>query len=520
MNLQDLSAKPHPTQLSLPSVILLGRPNTGKSTLFNTLMGRRINIVESTPGTTRDQIASLFVVKDGSCACQLIDMPGFENSTLLSQKVHSRSHPNADLVPDLGSLYSATQEKLSQAIWKANVILYLLAKEGPHPTDLELFRKLRKMQTPTIFVINKIDQPLKEEAVALAEYAPHHLSHLLAISCKARWHLGELRNRIASVVNMQQKEYSKLDESSQFTDAPEKEKRVGQQVWHVKKKRLPNNPALQMDQPVLQTENLASQIILIGKPNSGKSSLFNFLLGADLALTDAARETTRDPLEGSLTYSDHLVSLLDTAGLRKISKMQRISFYAAIRTLRALENANMVWFLIPVDEETKVSKIDRRIFNFIWKARKPMIFLHTKSDLLPTYQQQRDFLHQFSYIFPEYKNFLRYFISTQKRNGGFPAEIWHKSFEMIRHYQKNIPIKTLQDWLRHWKRKQEQTVGPGSALMKIRFLRQLYDAQPVFLCFTHSSDHLTVHLRGQLEKALQQDFYSPGVSVQVFYRKN
>ncbi len=447
------------------NVILVGCQNTGKSTLFNCLIGKKRNIISPESGVTRDLIKEEIVIQEQKI--NLYDLPGCD-------------------IDDTSNLTQQMLTKIKSAIDQADLILYVLSKEGPTQHDHSMFGLLRNLSKPVIYVINKVDRPLIQEAVAVSEYSKYGLSNIITISSKGKWNLNLLKTQI----------YDKLNEL-----------RTSQTINHdVKNNELLHNQSSKMD----------LQIAIIGKPNSGKSSLFNYLLGKRVALVDTKMGTTRDSLREVFEYQGKNISLIDTAGLRKISKMQRIDFYSAVRTLREIERADFIWFLIPSD--IPISRVDRRIFNFILKLKKPYLTLFSKSDLIAGDESKKEFFHNFQYIFPEYQKMAKAYISVQ--NGQRTDQALKETFAIFLKSQRRISTKKLQEFAKEWHNHSSDNRLFGRKFPKIKFIIQSRDTKPTFVFFTSSIDHIKKNIVSYFEKKIQEKFYVMGIPVKVVFRKS
>jgi GTPase len=296
-----------------PTVAIIGRPNVGKSTLFNRLIGRREAIVDGRPGVTRDRN---FAAADwNGRRFWVVDTGG--------------------LVPEATDLLNrAVRAQVEQAVAASDVVVFLVdVAEGVHPADLEIAQYLRKARRTTLLVANKADQ-LPNDTRHLAFYELG-LGDPFPISAAVGKSSGDLLDRIVA-------------ELPEAADEPEAD---------------------------------AIHVAVVGRPNVGKSSLVNRLLGEDRLVVAAEPGTTRDAIDTPLEHAGHTLVFIDTAGLRKRSKVQDdIEFYSTLRTARAMERADVC--VLVVDATDGLHAQDLKIANDAWDRGAGVIIAVNKWDLI------------------------------------------------------------------------------------------------------------------------------------------
>jgi GTP-binding protein len=298
-----------------PVVAVVGRPNVGKSTLFNRVIGRRVAIVDDRPGVTRDRnfgradwAGRDFLIVDTGGVIEGSDVP----------------------------IDRAIRRQAIAAIDEANVILFVVdAKDGVHPLDELLAEVLRKANTPVVLVVNKLDNLPRDEShqdfwsLGMGEPVP-----LSALSGKGS---GDLLDRVLSAL----------------PEAPDHEGQEGQ-----------------------------IRVAVVGKPNVGKSSFVNRLLDEDRVVVADEAGTTRDPVDTPMTYHGHTLVFVDTAGLRRQSKVtDSLEYYSAIRTDRVVHEADVCIVMIDASED-ELHAQDIRIAQTAWDAGKGVILIANKWDLV------------------------------------------------------------------------------------------------------------------------------------------
>lgn len=311
-----------------PVVALVGRPNVGKSTLFNRLAGEPLAIVNDVAGTTRDR---LFAHSDwNGIDFDIVDTGGIDPST--GSKI-PLSIDSADFIQDI-------RDQAIIAIREANAILFLVdATSGVTPADKEVAEMLRRMQknvdgvqTPPIFlVVNKADNAhLRSDAVDFYELG---IGEPYAISAGHGTGTGDL---LDDLVASFPKEMEEVEDDS-------------------------------------------VKIAIVGKPNAGKSSLLNKLVGEDRVIVSPIAGTTRDAIDEKLIYGDLEVTLIDTAGIRRRGKVEPgVEKYSVIRSIRAIERADVA--LLVLDATTGITAQDAHIAGYILEAWKSAVVIVNKWD--------------------------------------------------------------------------------------------------------------------------------------------
>ncbi|OLB14403.1 MAG: ribosome biogenesis GTPase Der, partial [Gemmatimonadetes bacterium 13_2_20CM_70_9] len=296
-----------------PTVAIIGRPNVGKSTLFNRLIGRRQAIVDDRPGVTRDR--HFGAVEWNGRRFWLVDTGG--------------------LIPHANDpLNRAIRAQVETAIAESDVVLFLVDVEGGvHPADLEIAQYLRRARRPLIVVANKADQ-LPDETRHLAFYELG-LGDPFPVSAAVGKSSGDLLDRVVTL----------LPDARDADDEAE------------------------------------ISVAVVGRPNVGKSSLVNRLLGEERLVVADEPGTTRDAIDTPLRYHGRTLVFIDTAGLRKRSKVDdEIEFYSTLRASRAIERADVS--VLVVDAKDGMHVQDLKIANEAWERGTAIIIAVNKWDLI------------------------------------------------------------------------------------------------------------------------------------------
>ena len=314
-----------------PNVTIVGRPNVGKSALFNRLIGRKIAIVHDQPGITRDRISA--VCTRGTQPFVLWDTGG------VAGKGESE-------------LPRQVRHAVEEAIHDSDLLLFLVdAKDGLSPLDQELAQMLRKSQKPVVLVINKIDSE-KHENLAF-DFASLGFSESLSISAAHGRGISELIEAIDQLLSSP----SAIDQS-----------------------------------PVTSRQSLS--IAIIGRPNVGKSSLINSIVRSERAIVSELPGTTRDAIDISYERNGQQFLFIDTAGIRRRGKQSSsVEVFSVMRAERSIRRADLC--VLIVDLTTGVTAQDKRIGGLIQKAHKAAIVILNKWDLIKPKRSEKKMMAQF-----------------------------------------------------------------------------------------------------------------------------
>ena len=297
-----------------PIVAIVGRPNVGKSTLFNRLLGHRRAIVDDTPGVTRDR--NYAAINRFEKPFILIDTGGFEPVTE-------------------DRLLQQMREQSRMAMEEADFIIFLMdARSGLTPADVEVAEMLRRVTKPVFYVVNKVDgEKLENES---AEFYSLGVDHLHTISAEHNRGVIDLMEDLLEL-------FPPAD-----TSAPDDE---------------------------------ITRIAVVGRPNVGKSSLVNRLLGFERMVANPTAGTTRDSVDTLFTCNKKSYLLIDTAGIRRKGKTtEKLEKYSVVDSLRSIERADVV--LVVLDAEEGVTEQDERIAGYVHEAGKGCVFVVNKWDIL------------------------------------------------------------------------------------------------------------------------------------------
>jgi GTPase len=302
-----------------PIVAIVGRPNVGKSTLFNRLIGERRAIVEDEPGTTRDRVYG--TTDWGGVEFTLVDTGGLQDD----REVETESFTQ---------IAHHTREQAHAAIGEADVIVFMVdARSGVNAGDHEVADMLRRADKPTILVANKADSVARRDAAV--DFYELGLGDPIAISSYHGSGTGDLLDRVVEAL----------------PEAEHEEELEG--------------PA----------------IAIVGRPNVGKSRLLNALLGQERSIVSDVPGTTRDSLDTVFVWAGQPITLIDTAGIRRRGRIDRgIEQYSVLRSMRAIDRADVVLLVIDATEE--FTSQDLHIAGYIAEQKKGVVIVVNKWDLI------------------------------------------------------------------------------------------------------------------------------------------
>ena len=448
--------------MTLPIVAIVGRPNVGKSTLFNRLAGERLAIVDDTPGTTRDR---LFAETEwNGRRFYIIDTGGIDPTSGGGKTPLSIS--SADFIQEI-------RDQALVAVQDADAVLFLVdAVAGLTSADLEVTNLLRRHQKkaagssvpPILLVVNKADNADLRNSVfdfyQLGLGEPHAVSAIHGTGS------GDLLDALVNVLPCYEEEQD--DESI--------------------------------------------KIAIVGKPNVGKSSLLNKLAGEERAIVSPIAGTTRDALDTHITFQGTEITLIDTAGIRKRGKIDRgVEKYSVIRSLRAIERSDVA--LLMIDATTPISAQDTHIAGFILDAWKSAVVLVNKWDAVEkdtfTMEEFRKRI-QYSLNFMDYVPILFISATTGQRVSTVLPEALRVQGERL------IKLKTsLLNRILLRAQDQHAPASKTGRILRIYYGTQVRSDPPTFMLFVNDPElaHFT-YLR-YIENQLRKEYPFTGTPLRI-----
>ena len=436
------------------TVAIVGRPNVGKSTLFNRLVGKRLALVSEEPGVTRDRREGEARLRD--LTFTVIDTAGLDEA-------------------EAASLEARMQAQTERAVESADLALLLVdARAGLTPLDRHFADWLRRGSTPVVLVANKCEGRDSEAgrmeayALGLGEPVPLSAEHNLGLS--------DLRDSIAEII-----------ESSDIASAAE---------------------AADEDKPL--------QLAIVGRPNVGKSTLVNKLVGEERVLTGPEAGITRDAIAIEWRYKDRSIRLIDTAGLRRRAKaVARLEQMSAADTQRAVNFAHVVVLLL--DAEAPMEKQDLTIARQVVDEGRALVIAVNKWDLCADRAGAMKALgDRLERSFPQTRGVPVVTISALR--GDKLERLLDAVLAAYEIWNRRIPTAALNRWLgamieRH------PPPAPGGRRIKLRYMTQAKTRPPSFAIFCSRPTKLPDSYLRYLENALREDFDLPGTPIRITLRK-
>jgi GTPase len=436
------------------TVAIIGRPNVGKSTLFNRLVGQRMALVDDTPGVTRDRRegeASL-----GDLRFRVIDTAGLDEA-------------------EEGSLGARMQAQTERALDAADVALFLIdARSGVTPLDRHFADLLRRRQVPVVLAANKAEARSGDagfyEAFALG------LGEPIAISAEHGDGMAELYEALAP--------FAAEAEAETATVAAESEKPL--------------------------------QLAVIGRPNVGKSTLINRLLGEERLLTGPEPGITRDAIATLWQWRDRLVRLIDTAGMRRRPKVEeKLEKLSVADALRAVRFAEVV--VLVIDGTQLLEKQDLTIARMVEEEGRALVIAVNKWDLVEDKQATlRRLRDRLEISLPQLAG-LR-FVTLSARTGAGVAKLMPAVMTTYDAWNRRIATPKLNRWLSSVQQRHPPPLVAGRRL-KLRYMTQANIRPPTFALFASSPGDLPESYRRYLVNLMRADFDLPGVPIRVMLRK-
>jgi len=449
---------------AIPVVALVGRPNVGKSTLFNRYAGYRRAIVADEPGLTRDRIAERIEIEGR--AIWIVDTAGL------------------DPVKGEG-LEAAVQAQARSAVQNADVILFVVdGKAGLVAEDEAIATTLRRAGKPLALLVNKIDRP-NQHRDRVNEFFGLGIEHTYALSAEHGSGAFDALEQILATLP--------ADDASNGAS----ETRAGGEEEGAD------------DAPL--------RITIVGRPNVGKSSIANRLAGEERMVVADSPGTTRDAVDIELTHDGHDYVLVDTAGLRKVGRRQGPGEHGgALMTLRSLERADVA--LLVVDAAAGMADQDARVASLVREHGCAAVVLANKWDLVPSEKRQD--------VLADIQHGLRFMsdvpiVPVSARTGSGFGPLFKKLRRVVAAGELRIPTSDLNRWLHDVAEKHPPamaTRGASRRVNKLFYASQVGVRPPTFVVFCSDPDNIQTSYVRFLENQLRESFGFEGTPVRVRLR--
>lgn len=429
-----------------PLVAIVGRPNVGKSTFFNKVVGRKISITEDRPGVTRDRLYA--DAEWRGKAFSLVDTGGIE---LKSDDI----------------MWRQIKKQAEVAIDTAQVILFFVdAKEGMTTSDYDVADMLRRSKKPVILVVNKVDEYSEDKVF---EFYSLGLGEPFPVSSEHGKGIGDV-----------------LDETVSRFEKCENE------------------------------EDDGLKIAVVGKPNAGKSSIVNRLLGFERTIVTDVAGTTRDAIDTGFEYDGKKYTIIDTAGIRKKAKVEDdIEYYSVMRAFDAVRRADVC--LLVVDCSENLTEQDTKIIGYVHERGKPSVIVMNKWDLI---EKDTNTINKFNEKLKEDLKFMDYFrpVYVSAKTGQRAEKIMKEVDAVYANSQRRISTGTLNDLILDAVRANEPPSYNGKRL-KVYYASQVSVAPPTFVLFVNSSNLMHFSYRRFLENTIRGAFDFSGTPVKIVARE-
>jgi len=431
-----------------PIIAIVGRPNVGKSTLFNRLVGRRKAMVDDMPGVTRDR--NYAEVNRFDVPFILVDTGGFEPET------------NDRLLQQM-------REQSRFAMNEADLILFVMdARDGLTPADNEVVQMLRRIEKPIFFLINKVDGDSQESATG--DFYSLGIDHIYTVSAEHNRGIGDLMDDVLAA--------------------------------------LPQDTVTDADEEL-------TRIAVVGRPNVGKSTLVNRLLGYERVVANPTAGTTRDAVDTRFTVNKKQYVLIDTAGIRRKGKtVEKVEKYSVMDSLRSIERADVV--LIVLSAEDGVTEQDSKIAGYAYEAGRGCIFVVNKWDTLDKDNASmgkfvEEIRRSFKYL--PFAPILFVSATTGQRTGKIIAEV----DQVMEQYSKRVSTGDLN---RIFTQAIEENFAPMDQGRRVKFYyaTQVSIKPPSFVIFTNRPEGIHFSYERYIMNKFREAFGFQGTPMKLMFR--
>jgi GTPase len=437
-----------------PIVAIVGRPNVGKSALFNRLIGERRAIVEDLPGTTRDRLYGDVDWRDTWFT--LVDTGGLQAEEELERSTTAE-------------ISRATQQQALLALEEADIILFVVdGVHGMSAGDMEVADLLRKSEKPILVVVNKAES-LERQDNAVEFYALG-LDEPIPVSAIHGHGIGDLLDQIVEGLP-------------------------------------PSEPVEEDDHP---------RIALVGRPNVGKSSILNALIGQGRQIVSSIPGTTRDAIDTEITYKSQPVTLVDTAGVRRRGRIERgIEKYSVLRAMRAIDRADVA--VLVLDATEPFTAQDLHIAGYVEERKKGIVLAINKWDLI---EKDERTINRFIERAREAFDFIPYapIIFTSAETGQRLNQIIEVALTVVAERTRRISTGELNRLLRDLMYRHPPPSRPGK-WVKLFYATQAAIEPPTFIFFTNEPENVHFSYKRFIENQIREEYGFLGTPIVLRFRR-
>ena len=454
----------------MKNIAILGRPNVGKSTLFNRLVGRRKSIVDSTAGVTRDiGIAKTFI---DDIEFNIFDTGGLLDISedILNEKVREKA------------LKTATED--------SDILLFLVDAHQNHPDDKHFINAIRKSNKPIILVINKVDADSHNQLIN--EFYSLGIKEMVSISAEHNKGIDDLKEKILNIYKSFNK--NEFKEKKKIIENSENEDNKNLEEFIAEKDKI--------------------NIAIVGKPNAGKSTLLNTLIGKERSIVSNIAGTTRDPIDETFNFNGNEICLIDTAGIRKKKNVNSdIEYYSVNRAIKSIEASDVCILMLDVFEG--LTEQDKTIANLIIERKKGIVIAANKWDIREKGITWNDYETYMKETFP-ILNYVFYakVSATRKKDA---EKLLSLAIRVAKTRRQKFETHSLTETFVRATR--EYTISAGGSPFKIFYATQTGINPPAFAIFCNNPHKLNSHYRRYLENKFREIFDFRGTPIILNFRK-
>ena len=454
----------------MKNIAILGRPNVGKSTLFNRLVGRRKSIVDSTAGVTRDiGIAKTFI---DDIEFNIFDTGGLLDISedILNEKVREKA------------LKTATKD--------SDILLFLVDAHQNHPDDKHFINAIRKSNKPIILVINKVDADSHNQLIN--EFYSLGIKEMVSVSAEHNKGIDDLKEKILNIYKSfnknEYKETKKIIENSENEDNKNLEEFI--------------------------SEKNKINIAIVGKPNAGKSTLLNTLIGKERSIVSNIAGTTRDPIDETFNFNGNEICLIDTAGIRKKKNVNSdIEYYSVNRAIKSIEASDVCILMLDVFEG--LTEQDKTIANLIIERKKGIVIAANKWDIREKGITWNDYETYMKETFPVLNYVVYAKVSATRKKDA--EKLLSLAIRVAKTRRQKFETHSLTETFVRATR--EYTISAGGSPFKIFYATQTGINPPAFAIFCNNPHKLNSHYRRYLENKFREIFDFRGTPIILNFRK-